>query len=112
MTATELIEEVRDHGGEIVPWGEQIRVDLPGELNHLIPALKEHKPEILEALKSECWWKSPSGERVTVFPSCPACGSYALWREHPGEPYECLSCCAQGIPEGKARQQQIIAKEN
>ena len=40
-----------------------------------------------------------NGERVTVFPHCPRCAGYALYREHNQGDYECLTCGLMKIEE-------------
>lgn len=60
------------------------------------PGVPAHDPE--------AWFVR--GERVTVFPHCPRCASYALYREHNLGDYECLTCGLQGIEESTARRVQ------
>jgi predicted RNA-binding Zn-ribbon protein involved in translation (DUF1610 family) len=47
-----------------------------------------------------------NGERVTVFPHCPRCASYALYRKDNLGDYECQTCGMQGIEESRARRVQ------
>jgi len=44
-----------------------------------------------------------NGKVETVFPHCPACASYALYRKHNRGSYECMSCGLTGIDESVAR---------
>jgi hypothetical protein len=44
-----------------------------------------------------------NGKRVTVFPHCPRCASYALYRKDNQGDYECLTCGLAGIEESTAR---------
>lgn len=44
-----------------------------------------------------------NGKRVTVFPRCPRCASYALYGKNNRGLYECQSCGLQGIEETTAR---------
>lgn len=47
-----------------------------------------------------------NGERVTVFPHCPRCASYALYRKNNLGDYECLTCGLLDIEESTARRVQ------
>ena len=47
-----------------------------------------------------------NGERATVFPHCPRCASYALYRENNLGNFECQTCGLQGIEESLARRVQ------
>ena len=47
-----------------------------------------------------------NSERVTVFPHCPNCASYALYRKDNIGAYECLTCGLSGIEESTARRVQ------
>ena len=44
-----------------------------------------------------------NGKMVTVFPHCPRCASYALYRKNNIGDYECLTCGLTGIEERTAR---------
>lgn len=44
-----------------------------------------------------------NGKRETVFPHCPRCASYALYRKNNIGDYECQTCGMQGIEESTAR---------
>jgi hypothetical protein len=44
-----------------------------------------------------------NGKHVTVFPHCPKCASYALYRKDNIGAYECMTCGLTGIEENTAR---------
>jgi predicted RNA-binding Zn-ribbon protein involved in translation (DUF1610 family) len=44
-----------------------------------------------------------NGKRVTVFPHCPRCTSYALYRKDNLGDYECQTCGLMAISEEQAR---------
>ena len=47
-----------------------------------------------------------NGRRETVFPHCPRCASYALYRKGNIGDYECQTCGLQSIEESSARRLQ------
>lgn len=47
-----------------------------------------------------------NGGRVTIFPHCPRCASYALYRRDNIGDYECQTCGLQSIEESSARRLQ------
>ena len=97
MSLDLILAEIEQSGGVLKLEGEeQIRIALPPNVAHFAPLLRDRKPELLQILRQR-------GGRIASFPSCPACGSFALFRQHPGEPFECLSCAAQEISEIEAR---------
>jgi hypothetical protein len=152
VTALELIAAVESAGGKLAPHGEKLRCTLPRAAAHLLPALREEKPAILELLGQRASqnhssqissrnqarnlpWPGYNGgrqfsceqclahfdtsvgvakhqvngchadeareEASKTLPRCPACGSYALYRERSGM----LSCqtCRRQVPEAEGR---------
>jgi predicted RNA-binding Zn-ribbon protein involved in translation (DUF1610 family) len=76
--------------------GENVELSLTDDVAHLLPELKEHKPEIVALLRR-------IGGRIAHFPMCPKCGAYYLWRRRNIGLYECQRCGLQGIEERDAR---------
>jgi Zn ribbon nucleic-acid-binding protein len=97
MTAEALLNEVVCAGGVLRIDGDGVKILLPKSVTHLAEELKQHKPELIALLRAK-------GGRAANFPRCPACGSYALFREHNIGAYECLTCTLQNISEADARQ--------
>lgn len=91
MSTTELVEAIRRAGGMLTLDGDGIECQLPPGTAHLVPLLRERKPELIAALKAK-------GGRVAAFPHCPRCASYAL--------YQCQTCGLMGIEESQARRVQ------
>jgi Zn ribbon nucleic-acid-binding protein len=101
-TAEELAIAVERGGGTMTLADENIELFLPDDLAHLLPELKEHKPEILALLRR-------IGGRIVPFPMCPKCGAYCLYRERDVGLYECQRCGLQGIEERDARIASFLA---
>jgi Zn ribbon nucleic-acid-binding protein len=109
MSMDEMVETVRKLGGVLKLEGDNVRCSLPAAAAHLADELRQHKPELLAELARRAanilhpagWLVN--GQRVTVFPRCPACHSYALYRQHNLGNYECQSCGKQNITEATAR---------
>lgn len=113
MTAEVILENVRRAGGQV--WAEEgkLKYRLPATEAALLKVLKEAKPELLDFLSSHSaipytvpchtvgWLVN--GKRVTVFPHCPRCASYALYRKDNIGDYECLTCGLLEIDESTAR---------
>jgi hypothetical protein len=57
--AEELAAAVMRGGGTIALTGEDLEVFLPGDLTHLLPALKKHKLEIVTLLRQQDSWPTP-----------------------------------------------------
>uniref|UniRef100_E6QIE1 Uncharacterized protein n=1 Tax=mine drainage metagenome TaxID=410659 RepID=E6QIE1_9ZZZZ len=55
------------------------------------------------AQDSPAKWRIRGGW-TSIFPHCPYCASYALYRENNIGDYECLTCRRTGIEESTARQ--------
>jgi hypothetical protein len=72
--AEELTIAVKCGGGAMKLAGENMELFLPDDLAHLLPELKEHKPQIVALLRR-------IGGRIIHFPMCPNCGAYCLYRE-------------------------------
>ena len=95
-TVAELVDEAVRAGGILRLEGDSVKVILPKDKMHLVDELRAHKPEVRELLHK-------SGGRIANFPRCPACRSWALFRENNRGLYECLTCTQQDIPEHVAR---------
>jgi len=67
----------------------------------------EPRPVCVPALHAAPLDDSPgwfvNSRRVTVFPHCPRCASYALYRKDNIGLYECMTCGLLGIEESTAR---------
>ena len=108
--ALELVKAVEANGGRLTVAGEHLVIE-PREAGiSLLNELRRHKPEIVALLQRHTvsdpagWFVN--GKRVTVFPHCPRCASYALYRKDNLGDYECLTCGMQGIEESTARRVQ------
>jgi len=99
MSLESAVDEIRRAGGVLKLDGDRIRYLLPGNVAHLAGELKEHKPELMELLRS-------AGGRIATFPHCPKCCSFALYRQNNSGDYECLSCGLAEIEESMARRVQ------
>jgi hypothetical protein len=55
MTAEELLETVRQAGGEVWAAGDKLRYNLPYSAHRLIPTMRELKLEILHLLTLASW---------------------------------------------------------
>lgn len=96
MTANDLVEAVAAAGGILSLEGETLRFCLPKRAAHLVPPLRELKPDVLAVVRRR-------GGRVANFPRCPRCASYALYRKDNIGAYECLTCGLLEIEESTAR---------
>ena len=96
MTVDDLVEAVAAAGGILSLTGETLHFCLPKRAAHLIPLLRERKPDVLAVVRQR-------GGRVATFPHCPRCASYALYRKDNAGDYECLTCGLGGIEESTAR---------
>jgi hypothetical protein len=99
MTTVEIVETIRKAGGLLVLDGDGIECQLPPDTTHLVPLLREHKPQLVELLRAQ-------GGRVASFPHCPRCAGYALYRDDNIGAYECQSCGLQDIAEHISRRVQ------
>jgi len=95
MTGGELVEAIAAAGGVLTLEGDSLRFRVPDHAAHLVEELREHKPEVVAMLKR-------LGGRVAVFPHCPKCASYYLWRNDAGL-FECQTCGLTEIEESTAR---------
>lgn len=96
MSTTELVETIRKAGGVLTLDGDGIECDLPPDTAHLLPLLRERKPEVIAILQVH-------GGRMAAFPHCPRCASYDLYRRDNLGTYQCESCGLVDIPEDVAR---------
>jgi hypothetical protein len=55
MTAEELLETIRQVGGEVWAAGDKLRYRLPYSVHRLIPTMRELKLEILQLLTLASW---------------------------------------------------------
>jgi hypothetical protein len=55
MTAEELLETIRQVGGEVWAAGDKLRYNLPYSAHGLIPTMRELKLEILQVLTLASW---------------------------------------------------------
>lgn len=99
MTAMALVEAVMRAGGLLTLDDDGIQFKLPENAVHLLEGLRDHKTELITILRSR-------GGRLTNFPHCPKCASYALYRRSNIGSYECQSCGLQDILEATARRVQ------
>jgi ribosomal protein L37AE/L43A len=116
VSALELIEAVEQAGGSLQVSGDKLRYSIPREAAHLVPRLREHKPAVIIILKQRgqftchrcrshfdtriglaahegygCGNERIARPTADSLPSCPVCGSYALYRL-PGGRAECQTC--------------------
>jgi Zn ribbon nucleic-acid-binding protein len=96
MTASELVENIRQRGGVLMLDGDSIKFQLPESVSHLVPLLRAEKAAIISILRAR-------GGRVATFPHCPHCASYALYRKNNIGTFECQTCGIQDIDEAVAR---------
>ena len=96
MTPDDLVEAVAAAGGILSLEGDSLRFCLPKQAAHLVPLLRERKPDVLAVVRER-------GGRVAAFPHCPRCASYALYRKDDIGAYECLTCGLKQIEEATAR---------
>lgn len=101
-TAEDLAAAIERGGGTITLAGDNIELFLPEGLGHLLPRLKEHKPELVALLRRRGGW-------IAHFPMCPKCGAYCLYRERNVGLYECQRCGLHGIEERDARFASFLA---
>lgn len=99
MNAATLVNVVKKVGGVLTLDGDRIRFRLPQDNAHLVQALREQKAEVIAILRSR-------GGRLAIFPHCPKCASYALYRNNNLGNYECQTCGMREIPEDLARRVQ------
>lgn len=110
--ALELVKAIEANGGRLTVERDHLVIEPRKAGLPLLEQLRAHKPEIIALLQSPGippgdpagWFVN--GERVTVFPHCPRCASYALYRKDNQGDYECLTCGMQGIEESRARRVQ------
>jgi len=101
LNVEQLINRVQSLGGKLkLTEPDHVQAFVPEDAANLLDELRKRKPEVIEALRKRGGW-------VANFPECPACGSFCLFRESPGEPYECLTCTRQGISEVEARRRRV-----
>jgi hypothetical protein len=55
MTAEELLETIRQVGGEVWAAGDKLRYNLPYSVHRLIPTMRELKLEVLQLLTLASW---------------------------------------------------------
>jgi hypothetical protein len=96
MTAEEIIETVVRAGGTLKIQGDNVKYWFPQSLAPLIGELRERKPQVIALLRRE-------GGRIAVFPHCPRCAGYYLYRKDNIGLYECVTCGLAGIEESIAR---------
>ncbi len=101
--AEELAAAVESGGGTMKLAGENVELFLPDGIAHLLPRLKEHKPEIIALLHRV-------GGRLAHFPACPCCHAFCLYRQGDVGLYECERCGLQGIEECAARIASFLAE--
>lgn len=99
MNLQSVVDQIVRAGGVLRIEGDRIRYLLPDDVAHLAGELREHKPELMELLRK-------AGGRFAVFPHCPRCASYWLYRKDNIGLYECMTCKLQGIEESAARRLQ------
>jgi hypothetical protein len=119
-SADELVTKIEQLGGWILFVApDRVRFELPAGNRDLAEAVRQNKPAVLEVLKqrggwvgdagkmksaaTDFYWRTPDGKLVNAFPHCPACMSYALYRENNIGNYECLTSGLQNIEESTAR---------
>lgn len=100
--AEELATAIERAGGTMTLAGDNVELFLPDDLAHLLPRLREHKPELVALLRHRGGW-------IAHFPMCPECGAYCLYREGNVGLYECQRCGLQGIEESAARIASFLA---
>ena len=99
MKPADLVEAVKRAGGVLALDGDGIEFRLPESSMHLVEPLRVQKAEVVTLLRAR-------GGRVAIFPHCPSCSSYALYRRSGTGDYECETCGLQDIPEAIARRMQ------
>ena len=55
MTAEELMETIRQVGGDVWAAGDKLRYRIPTSAAVLVPAMRELKPELLQLLTFASW---------------------------------------------------------
>ena len=75
MSLPSVVDQIRRAGGVLKLEGDTVKYRLPLDAAHLAAELKQRKPELVELLRR-------AGGRIAVFPHCPRCASYALYRQH------------------------------
>jgi predicted RNA-binding Zn-ribbon protein involved in translation (DUF1610 family) len=105
----ELIRAVESAGGRFMVDGGRLGIVPATAAEPVMEELRQHKAELLAELARRpaniphpAGWLV-NGQRVTVFPHCPRCASYALYRKNNIGAYECLTCGLSGIEESIAR---------
>lgn len=100
MNLQSVVDQIVRAGGVLkLVEGDRVKFQLPESVAHLADTLKQSKPELVELLRRE-------GGRIAIFPHCPQCASYALYRKNNIGTYECLTCGLRGIEERLARRVQ------
>lgn len=103
LAAEELVRAIASAGGVLSLRGDKVQYQLPAAVAHLVDDLREHKPEVIDLLRSV-------GGRVAYFPACTKCGAYCLYREGNVGLFECLQCGLQAIEEHDARVTSFLAE--
>jgi Zn ribbon nucleic-acid-binding protein len=96
MTASELVENIRQRGGVLTLDGDSIKFQLPESASYLVTQLRAEKAAVISILRAH-------GGRVATFPHCPLCASYALYRKNNIGAFECQTCGMRDIDEAVAR---------
>lgn len=99
MTASELVETIKQRGGVLALDGDGVEYVLPSDTSHLLGMLRQHKEELIAILRVH-------GGRIGSFPHCPRCASYALYRRDTLNDFQCETCGLQNIEETVARRTQ------
>jgi hypothetical protein len=100
--AEDLAVAVMRGGGTMKLTDGNMELFLPGDLAHLLPRIREHKPELIALLRHAGGW-------IASFPMCPKCGAYCLTGRTTSGFYECQRCGLDGIAEHDARIASFLA---
>jgi len=98
VTATELLARISEAGGKLRL--RDSRLYAKGVPECLVPDLKRLKPELIRYLRLEA--ASDTFSPAYVFPHCPRCSSYSLYRKNNRGDYQCMTCELTGISEIQA----------
>jgi len=119
MTALDLVRVIEAKGGTLTLRGDKIRWSVPEDIADLLEEVRAQRDAVIEVLRQRearqfvcekcgvrfdtqtvgrAWHEANDcadvprlQARTTTLPSCPACGSYALYRL-PGGGVECRTC--------------------